>query len=207
MKQIIIMLLLCATTLAALWLVVRNSKSTAIDTMTARRSIRQYETKPVEREKMDIILKCGINAPNAMNAQEWEVRVVDNAAWIDKCTADYVETIRDTPMGDHLLTPDFKNMFRNAPAVIFIAAKPGVYAGVNCGLMAENMMLAACELGLGTCCLGSPIPFMTSEAGAGYLSSLQFSEGYEPVIAVAVGYPAEQPDAKERDASKVRYVE
>ncbi len=212
MKQTIFIVCLICGALGALAYVLSLSKqqkslTPVIDTIMARRSIRQYEAKAVEREKLDEIVKCGLNAPNALNLQEWEVRVVDSQKWIDECTADFVETVRDTPMGDHLLTPDFKNMYRNAPAVIFIAAKPGKFSGLNCGLMAENMMLAACELGLGTCCLGSPVPFLTGESGAKWLASLGFSEGYELVCAIVVGYAAEAPDAKPRDESKACYIE
>lgn len=208
MKQIAITVLLCATALIGLRLVVnRDSAASVIDTIHARRSVRLYKEKPVEREKMDMILECGINAPNAMNRQEWELRVVDSKEWIDRCTAAYVATIEGTPAADRILTPDFKNMFRNAATTVFIAALPSPYAGVNCGLLGENMILAAQELGIGSCCLGSPAAFLKSEAGSEFLESLGFSEGYELLYAIGFGYPDEKPDAKPRDKSKIKYVD
>ena len=97
-------------------------------------------------------------------------------------------------------------MFRNAPAVIFIAGKDGERK-FDCGLLSENIMLAAHAMGLGTCCLGSPIGFMKSDLATDYRKRLDFSEGYELYYAIAIGYPDESPEAKPRDASKVRYVE
>jgi nitroreductase len=47
----------------------------------------------------------------------------------------------------------------------------------------------------------------TSEAAAPYVQRLQLSEGYELLYAIAVGYPDEAPDAKPRDAAKVKFVE
>ena len=55
-----------------------NGKNQVIETIMSRRSIRKYKAEPVDRQTMQKILECGINAPNGMNRQSWEVRVVDN---------------------------------------------------------------------------------------------------------------------------------
>lgn len=177
------------------------------DAIMARRSIRKYKDIPVEREKLMKIAMCGINAPNASNRQNWEVRIVDSKKWIDKCTKAYVATIKGTEQESRILNKNFRNMFRNAAAVIFVAARPGRFAGVDCGMMGQNMMLEAYELGLGTCCLGSPAKFLKSEEGKPFFESLGFSEGFKFQYALAVGYPDEAPDAKPRDASKIKFVE
>ena len=54
-----------------------------VETMMSRRSIRKYKPEAVEREKMQTIIECGINAPNGMNKQSWEIRVVDNPEFIN----------------------------------------------------------------------------------------------------------------------------
>lgn len=212
MKQIVITILLCATAIIGLRMVIASYRPESenpgvIEAIKARRSIRKYTDKPVEREKLDLILECGIAAPNGMNRQEWELRVVDSREWIDRCTEAYVKSIEGKPEAERILTPDFRNMFRNATAVVFIAAPEGRYSGVNCGLLGENMILAAQELGIGSCCLGGPVGFLLSDAGREFLESLDFSEGYELLYAIGFGYPDEQPEAKPRDKSKIRYVE
>ena len=58
---------------------VSTTNHQVVETIMSRRSIRKYKPQPVEREKMEQIINCGINAPNGMNKQSWEVRVVDNA--------------------------------------------------------------------------------------------------------------------------------
>ena len=68
-------------------------------------------------------------------------------------------------------------------------------------------MLAAVEMGLGTCCLGSVVPMFEEPAMAPYVTSLGFSEGYNLRYALAVGYPNEEPEAKPRDLSKIKFVE
>ena len=208
MKQIVSLLALCVTALLSVWLVTETQKkSGVVDAIEARRSVRAYKDTPVEREKLQLLAECGVKAPSAMNRQEWELRIVDSKAWIDACTADYLKAVEGTDKAKYMLTPTFKNIFRNAPAVIFVAAPEGEFSDVNIGMLGENIMLAATELGLGTCCLGSVLfTFAEPEMGK-YVESLNFSEGYRLRYALAVGYPDETPEAKARDLSKIKFVE
>lgn len=208
MKQIVSLLALCVTALLSVWLVTETQKkSGVVDVIEARRSVRAYKDTPVEREKLQLLAECGVKAPSAMNRQEWELRIVDSKEWIDACTADYLKAVEGTDKAKYMLTPTFKNIFRNAPAVIFVAAPEGEFSDVNIGMLGENIMLAATELGLGTCCLGSVLfTFAEPEMGK-YVESLNFSEGYRLRYALAVGYPDETPEAKARDLSKIKFVE
>lgn len=185
----------------------KSEKNQVIETIMARRSIRAYKDQAVPRELLQQIAECGIHAPNGMNAQQWEVRIVDNPEWIANATKAYVKNAKGTPAEKMVSAPDFKNMFRNAPAVIFIAHKPGHCTQVDCGLMAGNMVLSAKSLGLGTCCMMGSIGFLKTEAGAQFLSSLNLSEGYEPLLCIGVGYPDEEPAAKPRKTEVIKFVE
>ena len=178
-------------------------ENAVIDNIMARRSIRKYLDRSVEREKLQQIAVCGVNAPNGMNRQEWEVRIVDDRAAIDSVSAIYKAANPEMVQRD----PSFKNMFRNAPAVIAIAVPEGDNC-LNAGLMAGNMVLTAQSLGLGTCCLGGPVAFLKNSPEAGwFLNALDFSEGYDLCLMIAVGYPDESPEAKPRDLDKIRFVE
>ncbi len=178
-------------------------ENAVIETIMARRSIRQYTNQPVEREKLELIAQCGINAPSGMNAQPWQVRIVDSADFINGITDTFKAA--NPKMAED---PSFKNMFRNATAVIFIASPADGSGQLDCGLLGENMILAAQSLGLGTCCLGGPIAFLRNDPSAApFLERLSLPEGYQLLYAIAVGYPDESPEAKPRDASRVRFVE
>lgn len=208
MKQTVLMLALCVTALLSVWLVTESQKKGGVvDAIEARRSIRAYKDTPIEREKLQFIAECGVKAPSAMNKQEWELRIVDSKEWIDECTATYLKAIEGTDKAKYMLTPTFKNIFRNASAVIFVAAPNGLFSGVNVGMLGQNMMLAATEVGLGTCCLGSVQMLFAEPAMEKYITSLGFSEGYKLSYALAVGYPDEEPEAKPRDMSKIKFVE
>ena len=208
MKRLICMLALCVTAVLSVWMVTEShKKSGVIDAIEARRSIRAYKDTHVEREKLELLAKCGVMAPSAMNRQDWAVRIVDSKEWIDGATATYLKSVEGTDKAKYMLTPTFKNIFRNAPAVIFVAAPEGLFAGENVGCLAQNIMLAATELGLGTCFLGSVQMIFAEPTMAQHLASLGFSDGYRLRYALAVGYPDEAPEMKERDMSKIKFVE
>ncbi len=180
-----------------------TKENVVIETIMARRSVRKYKPQPVEREKLEKIVQCGINAPSAMNNQPWEVRVVTSQDYINGITEAYKKANPKVAEDS-----GFKNMFHNAPAVIFIASPKNGSGQLDCGLLGENMILAAQSLGLGTCCLGGPIGFIKSNSDARpYLSKLGFSDDYELLLAISVGYPDESPEAKPRDTSKAIFLE
>ena len=173
-----------------------------IQTIMSRRSIRKYLDKPVEHEKLALIAKCGINAPNGMNKQPWVVRVVENQDFIKGTTEIFKKENPEQVKRD----PNFKNMYRNAPNIIVVATQNGL-GQVDAGLMGENMMLAAKSLGLGTCCLGGPVRFLqTSDACKSYLAKLNLPKDYEICYILAVGYPDETPEAKPRDEGKIEFI-
>ena len=181
-----------------------SNEEVVMKTILTRRSIRDYKEEPVSREEMGKILECGIYAPSAMNMQTWAVRVVDNKEFLDDVTAIAVK--QNPKLAEQ---PGFRNLFRNAPTVAFVACPEESYSGeYDCGLLSQNMMLAAWSMGIGSCCLGSVVPVMNSEEARPYLERLELPEGYKLLVGIAFGYPAgDIPTAPERDANKAYYVE
>ena len=150
-----------------------------------RRSVRKYLDKSVEHKKLEIVALAGINAPSAMNRQNWAIRIIE----------------------DQKLMADVKDMCRNAPNLICVCAPTDGRFDLDAGLLGENMMLAAQSLGLGTCIQTGPIRFLTTDEKAkAFRDSLDIPEGYKLLYVISIGYPDEQPDAKPRDVSKVKYI-
>lgn len=182
------------------------SKQEAVqEVILSRRSIRDYKEEPVSREEMGKIIECGIYAPSAMNMQPWAVRVVDNKEFLDGVTA--IAVAQNPQLKEQA---GFRNFFRNAPTVAFIACPEESYSGeYDSGLLSENMMIAAWSMGIGSCCLGSVVPVMYTEEAKPYLERLELPEGYKLLVGIAFGYPASDtaPTAPERDANKAYYVE
>lgn len=179
-----------------------DNDNEVVKTIMQRRSVRKYLDKQVEHSKLETIALCGINAPNGMNKQPWEVRIVESKEWIDGVTAEFVKKNKAMTERDK----NFKNMFRNAPNLIVIATPAG-QGQIDAGLMGENMILAAQSMGLGTCCLGGPVQFVKNDPAAKpYLEKLNLPDGYDIAYMIAIGYPDEQPEAKPRDKSKIQYI-
>ena len=174
-----------------------------INTIMARRSIRQYLDKPVEHEKLAAVVHAGINAPSGMNRQPWIIRVVEDQQLIAEVNEVFKQENPEQVQRD----PNFKNMFRNAPNLICVCTPAKGGGELDAGLLGENMMLAAQSLGLGTCCLGGPVRFLLSnEKCKFFIDRLDIPEDYKLNYIIAIGYPDEQPDAKPRDDSKVKYI-
>jgi nitroreductase len=178
-----------------------SDTNAVIETIMARRSIRNYKQVPVGRDTLDTIMECGINAPNGQNKQSWEVRVVDNPELL----AQMSQAMADSHPGMEFA----KGCFRGAPVMVFIARDPSYdFSAYDCGLLAENVMLSAWSLGVGSICLGSPVRFLTdNELCKPYVEKLGFSEGYELCLCVGLGYANEEPEAKPRIAEKVKFVD
>lgn len=180
-----------------------NIGNEVINTIMARRSVRKYLEKPVEHEKLEAVVRCGINAPSGMNRQPWLVRVVEDQQLLSAVNEVYKAKNADAVSRD----ADFKNMFRNAPNIICVCTPAKGGGELDAGLLGENMMIAAQSLGLGTCCLGGPVRFLNSEPEAKFfLDRLDIPADYQLNYIIAIGYPDEQPDAKTRDEGKVKFI-
>lgn len=181
----------------------KEEGNAVIENIMARRSIRAYTSQPVSRDTLNMIMECGINAPNGQNKQSWEVRVVDKP--------ELMEEIKDAMAKGH---PDLdamrvKGCFRGAPIMVFIARDTSYdFSTYDCGMLAENIMLSAWSLGVGSICLGSPIRYIVgNDECKSVLEKLDFSEGYELCLCVGLGYADEAPEAKPRDMEKVKFIE
>lgn len=172
-----------------------------VENIMARRSIRKYKPEPVSREVLTQIMECGINAPNGQNKQSWEVRIVDNPQLLDEMS----QAMADSHQGSEFA----KGCFRGAPAMIFIARDLSYdFSAYDCGLMAQNIMLSAWSMGVGSICLGSPVRFLTdNDLCKPYVKKLNFSDGYELALCVGLGYADENPQAKPRDMGKVAFID
>jgi nitroreductase len=152
---------------------------TTIETIYARRSIRQYQDKTVEKEKLEILLKAAMAAPSAMNIKPWEFVVVTDSKILSE--------IRSSLMfGKH-----------NAPAAIVVCGNTSFFKlpiasrfwVQDCSAATENILLAAVELGLGTVWLGiHPIHNYKKRIS----KVLSLPENVTPLNVIYVGYPAEE---------------
>ncbi len=122
-----------------------------LEAIETRRSIRRYLERPVEFEKITTILDAARKAPSAGNLQTWRFIVISDRNLIKQLSEYSIE----------------QYWIQTAPIVIVIAAVPEkqemyyglrgkrLYAVQDCAAAIQNLMLAATDLGLGTCWIGA----------------------------------------------------
>lgn len=166
-----------------------------IDAIYARRSIRQFQEKPVEKEKLTILLQAAMAAPSAMNFRPWEFVVVTKA--------DTMKKIRSTLMfGRH-----------NAPTAIVVCGNLSIFKKPlasrfwvqDCSAATENILLAAVGLELGTVWLGVH-PIHNYEKLISNI--LNLPDHVIPLNVIYVGYPAEEkPPRTQYQENRVHWEE
>ena len=146
-----------------------------------RRSIRHYEDRPIEAEKLEAVLEAGCLAPSARNDQDRHVYAVQEPRLLRE-----------------LARAADQKCAEEAPCILAVTAPSqrvmgcGQKAGtVDCSIALSYMQLAAVEQGLGTVWLGS----FDADAAA---KALKLEPGSMVVALSPLGYPAEHPDAKPR---------
>jgi nitroreductase len=164
------------------------------DAIFTRRSVRQYSAMPVDRAMIEQLLLAATQAPSATNAQTWAFGIIQGAerlrAYGERAKAALLREFDNLSMPERyremLSDPNF-HIFYDAPALIIIYATPGLHPEGNCCLAAENLMLAAWDVGLGTCWIGFAQLFFNSPEAKKELGVPTESTAVAPLI---VGYPA-----------------
>ncbi len=145
-----------------------------------RRSIRVFRPDPIEPEKLEAILEAARWAPSGRNTQPWRLVVVESKE-------------KREELGRVVTQMD---MVRTAPVTLAILRdKDAGYDEIKdaqaIGACAQNILLAAHSLGLGACWLGRLRDPQVEKI-------IEAKENEELMMLIALGYPAEQPPARER---------
>lgn len=162
------------------------------DLCQRRYSVRAYKPNPIEEDKLHKVLDAARLAPTAANRQPFQLIVIHTAGRQAELKRLY-----------------HREWFSQAPIVIGICALPAAawvrkdgknYADVDATIAMDYLILAAADLGLGTCWVAAFDPAAARDI-------LQLPDGVEPVAFTPLGYPADQPRAKDRKplAELVRY--
>ncbi len=173
---------------------------TGMDAMEAiyrRRAVRDYTPKKIDRTIIGILLDAAVHAPTAMHEEPWAFAVVQDKNILNRLSEDVKELLAAGtdpihPLGgshatDIFTTPEF-NVFYNAGTLIVVCGKPmGQSVVADCWLAAENLMLAACAKGLGTCPIGLAVTALNTPAWKKELGIPEEMTAFAPVI---VGVPA-----------------
>jgi nitroreductase len=158
-----------------------------LQVISNRRSHRAYRNEQLPEEVLSAILRAGLESPSARNHQPWHFSVVQDAALIQE-VHDEAARVMGKDGSPRFADPGFQ-IFYHAPTVIFLfGEKDFGWTQVDCGIAVENMALAAEGLGVGSVILGLPKPAFMGEKADELRVKLRCPEGYDFVIALALGY-------------------
>jgi nitroreductase len=161
------------------------------ETILARRSVRSYREGALDRRVVQTLLEAAVRAPTAVHEEPWAFVVVQDQQILHDLSERGKPLLpedrwRIAHSSDVLIRPD-ANLFYDAGTLIIICASPGSpFVAADCWLAAENLMLAACALGLGTCVIGSALPALGEPE---IRAQLGISDEYVAVAPIIVGQP------------------
>ena len=181
-------------------------ESKVLNIIKERFSVRKYADKPIEEEKLDLILESARLAPSASNFQPWHFYVVKNKEKINALS-------KDMPLGSRVVINSF---IAQAPVVIVATAGPGSlltriacyivnkkWYYIDVAIALEHMVLTAWELGIGSCWIG-----WFDEKKVKKL--LDIPGGEEIIDMLTLGYPKEGmvpfPKPRKKIEEIVKYV-
>lgn len=179
-----------------------NVQNSVFETILHRRAIRRFDPKQIEEEALRQILEAGLYAPSAGGrqgvifavCQDREVNEllgrIKRANSHPKMATSTSFVSREQPsIADD---PNLKNAFYAAPTVItMFAPKDFLFSAEDCAAAAENMMLAADSLGIGSCYIGQGWTAFDDPYGQEILKRWNIRTDYYAVMQLLLGYPRE----------------
>lgn len=181
-----------------------------------RRSIRDYQDRPVPDESLHSVLEAGRLAPSSSNVQSWKFKVVTsqndraalreaaaNQAFVEKAPIVIVTCLDLEAFGERA-QGIVESLKKEEMASTRVAGLFGhcnspdeerclIHAFMNVAIAVENMALQATSEGLGTCWVRAFDPALVSKI-------LSLPPEYPPAVLLPLGYPAERPPQRARKA-------
>lgn len=187
-----------------------KSPLSTTDAILKRRSVRDFTPERLTPPTVERLLNAAVRAPTAMHLEPWGFIVVQDTALLrhisDRAKALFAAEVRREHLdrGGHDLdvfeSPEF-NLFYNAGTLIVVCATQRTpFADADCWLAAENLMLAAAAMGLGSCVIGSAVEGLNTPD---IRADIGLPEGMHAVAPIIVGVPAEEGPTTPRKPPRI----
>jgi len=179
-----------------------------LKTIAERNTCRDFSGEPLTDTQVKNLVDAALAAPSAMNAMPWFIIMVTDKTLLDEM---------DTCIFTHIekTNPEFYNrmkerggkIFYNAPALMLIAKKDdSKWAALDCGIVSQNVALAAHSLGLGNVICGMAGMAFDGPHGAQWTKRLQIPEGYSFGMSVCIGKANKGKEPHALEHEKVIYI-
>lgn len=174
--------------------------------LNLRQSTRKYQEKQLRDEQIAAILAAANRSPVGSNLyKDIHITVVQDqnkllylceAAWKRFSSKDKLKEIAGDTVTEKRANEKRPNLFYGAPTVFFIShRRQNLQAGIewaNVATVTNQMHLAATNLGLGSVYMWGALESMRLYPELDHTDVLELPDGFEPLIALAVGYPEKE---------------
>ena len=165
----------------------------AVENILTRKSVRQFDDKEIEQDKIDCLLKAAMSSPSGVNKQPWKFVVV-------KSEENKQKVISHMPFGK------YKSPIIIIPCVRDLETVPLSHDLAYCDLSSatENILLMAHALGLGAvwCAI-----YPSKGRSKAIRKALGLPVGISPFSAIYVGYPSPNDKSQVKNKFKERNIE
>jgi len=173
-----------------------------------RYSCRDFYETPLTKEQTEAIARAALASPSAVNRQPWRVVVITDKAFVDELDAEGMAVLAaaDDKSSYERVKSRGGKLFYDAPCMVMVASDGSSYASMDCGILSQNVSLAAHSLGLaGVICGMAGIP-LSGPRGGELMKKMGFPDGFKFGIAILIGRAKSGKDPHELDYGKLSYI-
>ena len=179
-----------------------------LKTIADRYSCRDFTDTPLTDAQVKALVDAALAAPSAVNRQPWHIIVVTDKALIDEMDAasmNILAAAEDKSSYERMMSRGGK-IFYNAPCMIMVASDGSKWADMDCGILSQNVALAAHSLGLGSVICGMANIPLSGARGDEFKKRMRFPDGYNFGIAILVGTVKTGKEPHELDRNKLTFI-
>lgn len=172
-----------------------DATQAVIDNIMTRTSIRSFTPEAISADTLDVLVKAGMAAPTAVNAQPWSFIVITDRTTMDSLAAVHPYSRLDGAAAAIVVCGDMDKALKDEAREYWIQ---------DCSAATENILLAAHAYGLGAVWCGV---YPNSERVADVSGVLRLPATLIPLNIITMGHPAENPAPKDKwKPENVRYI-
>jgi nitroreductase len=190
----------------------RKVNMSIMEAIHKRSSVRSYLPERLDQTTICTLLAAAVRAPTAVHLEPWVFAILQDTSTLkrlsDRAKPLFLEEVHRAHLDrqghtlDIFAKPEF-NMFYNASTLIIICGKPmGPFVIADCWLAAQNLMLAACSMGLGTCVIGAAVPALNTPD---IKAELGIPDELIPIAPIIVGVPRDETPPTARKEPEVLF--
>jgi nitroreductase len=176
--------------------------------ITERYSCRDFTGTALTDAQIKALVDAALAAPSGMNRQPWHIIVVTDKALIDELDVEAMGILgaAEDKSGYERIKSRGGKVYYNAPCMVIVTTDDSGFGALDCGIVSQNVALAAASLGLGNVICGMAGMPISGPRGDEFKKRLKFPDGHRFAISVLVGAAKSGKAPHELDTGKVTYI-